>query len=248
MTKNSSTRPSATITPARRRATLGHDDLARERVDHACHVDDTLRTGAQLGDAFGRGSRVLRQHERRLTRFEQRGVPGDVGDVGDDVELQIGPGTRPVVLGDRSAEPDDHRVRPVAQRAEHRVVVAVPEPAGQTGHRAATVGRRDHVQPHEAITGAAPLRQRGVLGHHDFGGRTVLTVEDPHACTLGRAAHSQVSSRSRRVAPHGSSVRQMETGDIAPDFELATDDGGTLKLSDALEKGPGCALLLPEGA
>ena len=38
----------------------------------------------------------------------------------------------------------------------------------------------------------------------------------------------------------------METGDIAPDFELATDDGGTLKLSDALEKGPVVLFFYPK--
>jgi thioredoxin-dependent peroxiredoxin len=38
----------------------------------------------------------------------------------------------------------------------------------------------------------------------------------------------------------------METGDLAPDFELPTDDGGTLKLSDALEKGPVVLFFYPK--
>jgi thioredoxin-dependent peroxiredoxin len=38
----------------------------------------------------------------------------------------------------------------------------------------------------------------------------------------------------------------MEIGDIAPDFELATDDGGTLKLSDALTKGPVVLFFYPK--
>jgi peroxiredoxin Q/BCP len=38
----------------------------------------------------------------------------------------------------------------------------------------------------------------------------------------------------------------MDIGDTAPDFELATDDGGTLKLSDALEKGPVVLFFYPK--
>ncbi len=44
----------------------------------------------------------------------------------------------------------------------------------------------------------------------------------------------------------GASVRDMEVGDVAPDFELATDDGSTLKLSDELAKGPVVLFFYPK--
>ncbi len=44
----------------------------------------------------------------------------------------------------------------------------------------------------------------------------------------------------------GASVRDMEVGDVAPDFELATDDGSTLKLADELAKGPVVLFFYPK--
>ncbi|HEX5587336.1 MAG TPA: peroxiredoxin [Acidimicrobiia bacterium] len=38
----------------------------------------------------------------------------------------------------------------------------------------------------------------------------------------------------------------MDTGDLAPDFELATDDGSMLKLSDELAKGPVVLFFYPK--
>jgi thioredoxin-dependent peroxiredoxin len=38
----------------------------------------------------------------------------------------------------------------------------------------------------------------------------------------------------------------MNTGDLAPDFDLATDDGTTLKLSDELAKGPVVLFFYPK--
>jgi peroxiredoxin Q/BCP len=38
----------------------------------------------------------------------------------------------------------------------------------------------------------------------------------------------------------------MEVGDVAPDFELATDDGATLRLSDELAEGPVVLFFYPK--
>jgi thioredoxin-dependent peroxiredoxin len=38
----------------------------------------------------------------------------------------------------------------------------------------------------------------------------------------------------------------MDVGDVAPDFELATDDGSTLKLSDELAQGPVVLFFYPK--
>ena len=38
----------------------------------------------------------------------------------------------------------------------------------------------------------------------------------------------------------------MQVGDVAPDFELATDDGSTLKLSDELARGPVVLFFYPK--
>jgi peroxiredoxin Q/BCP len=38
----------------------------------------------------------------------------------------------------------------------------------------------------------------------------------------------------------------MQTGDVAPDFELQTDDGSTLRLSDALTRGPVVLFFYPK--
>ena len=69
------------------------------------------------------------------------------------------------------------------EKYQNRVIVAVPECTRHTGDGSATVGRRDHVEPHErAIVG--PIVGDGhVLGHHGVASRAAL-VEDPHRVTL----------------------------------------------------------------
>jgi hypothetical protein len=72
------------------RPAFGDRHLPGEHADDLVEVDDATGAGPQLGHAIGRGSRVLGNHQRGASRFEQSGVTSRVWSIGDDVAQGAG--------------------------------------------------------------------------------------------------------------------------------------------------------------
>ncbi len=148
----------------------------------------------KVGDAVRRGPGVLGQHHRDRVRREERFDAGRVGLVGDDVEVEPGLRGRAVLLGDDGAEADDDAVGRVAQRLVDVVVVAVAEAAGDALHGAATVGRRDHVEPHERAVSRSFGGDEHVVGEDSLDRLVVTRIENTHdadatgTCTFASAS------------------------------------------------------------
>ena len=159
VTKNSSSRPCAASSPA----SVGPPSATTPGPRAQRRPPRGRRTGRRPRGARARPRAPDRRSSGSTSvgpsRREELLGAADVVGVGHDVELQLrrvrarGTARRSTV-----PSPTRHAVGLRAQRREHRVVVAVAEPAGHAGHRGAAVDRRDHVEPHERAVGRARLR------------------------------------------------------------------------------------------
>ena len=169
--------------PRERRTPLGDDHLPGQRGHHGGQVHHAL-ADAEVRHTRGRGVGVLRQHEGRPTGIEEPHVGRGLGPGRDHVDLQMRLRRWSVLFRVDGADADEHGISVVAQRAEHRMVDAVAEPARQSRHLARAIRGSDHVQADERPVGRSVVGQCDMAGHQLVGRRAVLGVEDAHERTL----------------------------------------------------------------